>query len=760
MPAVRYSPERALGLGQRQREAALVFTGFGATVSQIILFREFLVGFYGSELSIGIFFAAWLFWVGAGSLFGNFIARRFKNLSSLLTLFLIAAPFFTVFQIVAIRFSRVVLSTPTGEYTPLFDLIWFCFAILSVGCMMWGILFTVGSKSLLAGHSAAWVGSNRGYLFESLGSAIGGILYSFILVRMFAPLQVLALTIFLGALTAAVLHTSDERTRRTGTIALVLLAVCFLFIVRPLVSLEREINERRWRTVNKSLTYVSSGDSKYQHLALLRLGGQHTIYTDGIPAFNIPNTHDAEVFVHSVMVHAGQLKRIAVLGGGFNGILQELLKYQVERVDYIEIDPAIIDIAMPVLPPGDIQSLREPRVRLIQEDARKWLEKTTESSDAIIVGVSEPSTASLNRYFTTEFYQKCRDRLNQGGIVVVSFPSSPDYLSDELKQLDASIYHTFKSVFANNLLVSGSRALLIGRKGDEPLVTAPDSLSSRFETAGISTQYFSPALFDEVFDASRREYVRGILESVQSPPINHDMNPVAYYFDMLLWNRFLKFNNRIFEKIGEPQVLLIVTALVLAAVGLISTARRQPVRRKKLMLAVIMVVGGLASMSAVLLILLNFQVTFGSIYEMVGAVVALNMLGLAGGAYLIGKVGREGNEMVLLRWSVLSVVAFLVALTPIMSALSNLRFLVLTLLLVFLAGGITGALYSSINRIFSRDSDSAGSVYALDVFGASLGSLLVFSILLPVLGSHGTCILLAVLLFSTGMIFRWTNSEV
>jgi len=172
------------------------------------------------------------------------------------------------------------------------------------------------------------------------------------------------------------------------------------------------------------------------------------------------------------------------------------------------------------------------------------------------------------------------------------------------------------------------------------------------------------------------------------------------------------------------------------------------------------VVGGLASMSAVLLILLNFQVTFGSIYEMVGAVVALNMLGLAGGAYLIGKVGREGNEMVLLRWSVLSVVAFLVALTPIMSALSNLRFLVLTLLLVFLAGGITGALYSSINRIFSRDSDSAGSVYALDVFGASLGSLLVFSILLPVLGSHGTCILLAVLLFSTGMIFRWTNSEV
>jgi len=165
-------------------------------------------------------------------------------------------------------------------------------------------------------------------------------------------------------------------------------------------------------------------------------------------------------------------------------------------------------------------------------------------------------------------------------------------------------------------------------------------------------------------------------------------------------------------------------------------------------------------MSAVLLIFLNFQVTFGSIYEMVGAVVALNMLGLAGGACLISKAGRERNEMILLRWSVLSVIVFLVVLTPIMTALSSLRFLLLTLLLVFLAGGLTGALYSSINRLFLRDSSSVGSVYALDVFGASLGSLLVFSILLPVLGSHGTCILLALLLFSTGMIFRWTNSKV
>lgn len=759
MPPVWNSAERALDLEKLRNGAALVYTGFGATVSQVLLFRDFLVGFYGNELSIGIFFAGWLFWVGVGSWLGNFFARQIKSLSSFLALLLISAPASTLVQILAIRFSRIVLGTPTGEYTPLFDLTWFCFALLSFGCMLWGMLFTLGSKSLLTSPSAAWVGSNKGYVLESLGSAVGGILYSLVLVRMFAPLQVLALTIFIGLLTATALQFAGTRTRKSATFVLILLAVCLLVGMRPLVSVENEINARRWGIVNESLTYVSSIDTKYQHLALLRLGDQHTIYTDGMPTYNIPNTYDAEIFVHTLMVHGYQPKNIVVLGGGFNGILRELLKYDVQCVEYVEIDPAIIDVAVSVLPREDILSLYDPRVRVIQEDARRWLEQAEGSFDVVIVGVGEPSTASLNRYYTGEFYQTCWGRLSRNGILVISFPSSPDYLSDELKQFNASIYHTFKRVFPNNLLIPGNRALLIGLKGNRVLLTAPDSLSAHFSMAGIPTQYFSAAMFEEVMDASRREYVRSALENVRSPLANYDMSPVAYYLDMLLWNRFLKVDNRLFEEIGKPEVLAAASVGMLGMVALSSLVYRRRASRRKFALAVMMMLGGLTCMSVSLLLFLNFQVTFGSIYEMVGAVVSLNMLGLASGAYLISKVGAGRNDKAVLAWSVIGLIALLIALTPLMTLLLELKFPLLTLLLVWVAGGVTGALYSSINRLFLRESDGLGSVYAMDVLGASLGSLSIFSIFLPVFGSQGACMLLAALIFSSGLIFRWTCSD-
>ena len=39
---------------------SLFYIGFGSILSQILLVREFLVSFYGNELSIGIIFACWL----------------------------------------------------------------------------------------------------------------------------------------------------------------------------------------------------------------------------------------------------------------------------------------------------------------------------------------------------------------------------------------------------------------------------------------------------------------------------------------------------------------------------------------------------------------------------------------------------------------------------------------------------------------------------------------------------------------------------
>ncbi len=50
---------------------AVVGGGCAATATQIIVLRECLALFYGSELTVGLVFFFWLFWTGAGSVVGG-----------------------------------------------------------------------------------------------------------------------------------------------------------------------------------------------------------------------------------------------------------------------------------------------------------------------------------------------------------------------------------------------------------------------------------------------------------------------------------------------------------------------------------------------------------------------------------------------------------------------------------------------------------------------------------------------------------------
>ena len=59
----------------------LLYIGFGSIVSQILLIREFIVSFYGNELSIGIILTGWLIWIGIGSAAGNRLLKTNLNTS-------------------------------------------------------------------------------------------------------------------------------------------------------------------------------------------------------------------------------------------------------------------------------------------------------------------------------------------------------------------------------------------------------------------------------------------------------------------------------------------------------------------------------------------------------------------------------------------------------------------------------------------------------------------------------------------------------
>jgi spermidine synthase len=622
------------------------------------------------------------------------------------------------------------------------DLLGFSFVVLSVGSFLWGLLFTLGAKSMALDHDKLWSGVNKAYVLESLGSVVGGILFSFVFATLLSSMQIVFLLVCIawGVVVWVVLG----KKRRFKILTLTTMAFVFFILLAPVRSLEQKVNAFQWSFINEKLTFVRSLDTKYQNLSLLSLENQYTVYADGRPAYIIPNTEDAELFIHTTMVQRPHAKRVLILGGGFNGGILEVLKYPVQEVDYVEIDPALIPFIEPVLNIQDQQALHDSRVRINVMDGRDFLRRQSSSFDFILMNVGEPTTASLNRFYTVEFFQQCYRSLHSDGIFALSFPSSGEYLADELKDLDASLYQTMKSVFMNILIIPGTHAVLIGTKTSVPFISQPDSLAHRYAAAGISAEYFSKYMFEELMPPDRIKFITNTLADTKNVRLNTDNNPVTYYCDLLLWNRFLQGNNLFFSSITPFWIFSAGGAASGFMLLLILLRRRQP--KKQCELAAIIVVCGMIGMALNLLYLLNFQEAFGSIYEMIGVMIAANILGLLFGTLAASKLFGNYKQNILLLAVLIALMGVVLLLPNLFNFLLFARRIPITLFVAILNGGLIGMIYGLVNRLYLHRSSHVGSVYAFDVFGSSVGALTTCSVLLPVLGLQGTAIFLALIL--------------
>jgi predicted membrane-bound spermidine synthase len=174
--------------------------------------------------------------------------------------------------------------------------------------------------------------------------------------------------------------------------------------------------------------------------------------------------------------------------------------------------------------------------------------------------------------------------------------------------------------------------------------------------------------------------------------------------------------------------------------------RRQPEKQRQTALAFMIAVCGMTGMALNLLLVLNFQEVFGSIYKMVGAMIAANMLGLALGTLIASRLVKKYKQKILLFTVLIVLVGVVILLPNLLNFLVIAQFIPLTLFMTIVSGGLIGMIFGITNRGYLHRLSHAGSMYAFDVFGSSIGALTTCSVLLPVLGLQGTAIFLALIL--------------
>ena len=133
-----------------------------------------------------------------------------------------------------------------------------------------------------------------------------------------------------------------------------------------------------------------------------------------------------EALVHPAMAGQGAPKNVLVLGGGDGMAVREVLKYpSVEKVTLVELDPHMTQLfsTQPMLRQLNADSLRSPKLTIVNADAFAWLEANPGAFDVIVVDFPDPTNFAIGKLYTSSFYRLIDEHLAASGYAVVQTTS-------------------------------------------------------------------------------------------------------------------------------------------------------------------------------------------------------------------------------------------------------------------------------------------------------------------------------------------------
>lgn len=130
-------------------------------------------------------------------------------------------------------------------------------------------------------------------------------------------------------------------------------------------------------------------------------------------------------------------KSILIVGAGTGNDAAGALRNGIESVTAVEIDPAIIEIGGELHPE---KPYSDPNVHVVNDDARSYFANTQDKFDVISFGLLDSHTttamtnARLDHYvYTVESFKQAKSRLNDHGIIVLSFEAEKLYIADRIR---------------------------------------------------------------------------------------------------------------------------------------------------------------------------------------------------------------------------------------------------------------------------------------------------------------------------------------
>lgn len=675
----------------------IVLSGFLSTSIQVLLIREISTVFHGNELQMAWVMSIWMFLTGCGALAGSRTQKlRLKPAAfeSILTI-LCMVP---ILLIVALNIAKNTIFSPGVLVSPLYFLI-IVIVILSPICLLSGMAFSF----LLRLSSADDRNYIKVYAFEAIGGIGGGIIVAIILIQWFSVLQ----SLLLIAVPVLLVLWLSGRSRMMGVYLVLSMALFLATIIFPI---DKLLKSQLFINQNVILTRESYNGN----ITITENAGQYSIYENGSMTITTENLVNSEEFVHYAMLQHPLPKKVLLISGGFSGMLEEILKYpSVVEIDYVEPNPALVEIvsAIKTLP-------TDRRINTILGDGRRFLLKTDKKYDVAILAIPDPTSLLVNRYYTNEFVNLLKQKLNKNAVAIYGHTTTVYYITNERIGTEAAIYNVLRSNFNNVEVIVGEKDYFVA---SDSIVT--NQVATLWNLRKIETRYVNAYYLNDEIIHQRGIYLKQNIDHKEI--VNSDSKPLPVFFHSL---QFLSlFSKLSWYLLVIPIVMLIIPAFFMNPVstGIYAT--------------------GFTASSVQILIMFAFQTFVGYLYTAIGLIIALFMAGLALGAFTCKRFSAIknnyiGNQLILLLIAGLFPILWYVLRATENGSIQVIMILGTTLILAV----FTGFQYViGTERRLENRTKSASLIYSADLMGSALGALAITAILLPLIGLTYSCLIIA-----------------
>ncbi|MBL7066751.1 MAG: hypothetical protein ISS29_02670 [Candidatus Marinimicrobia bacterium] len=725
--------------------SSLVLTvGIMATIGQLIFLRLVAQSFYGNEITMCIAIGHWLLWTGIGSLAGSTYLRNVDKSPRLLPLMI----FYSLFLVLcsySLLLIRRIFGIELSE-------------MIGLGrIFLWtGMLFMIPSflNGLFFPFLVRWVTDRKSqfpvhhvYIGEVIGSAMGGILFILLIRSGSNTLVLLHLTIGFYMIVAAMVILQ----KAVYKVLLLTGVVIIEFLLFQFVTPEAVI--KKWYPYRLR----DYRESPHQAISEAFYGGGITLFGNNEPIWNIGIIEDAEEKVHFGMLNHQAPQKALIIGVANADIYRQIQKYStLKSITVVQTDAVL----QKMIDAHSLQQADSMRVEVHIDDPLKFLKKTDQQFDVVLINIPLPVNAMWNRFYTVEFFRLLKRQMDNTAIVSMQFPGGETYLSDEHVAFLKIMENTVRNVFDQSCWIPGETVHLLA--SESPLNNRLDYFTGQLKNRDISNLYIQESYLWDRLSPQKIAFLENHLLANNNRQINTLQKPVGFYYDTLLWDQqtkgVLKSVYQYLDKTKPVYPGLFVIGLILIVI-IRFRVKKRPASILKLNMAVI----GFSIMSLESIVIIVYQSYVGALYLNIALLTTAFMAGAAMGAWRQRRSVQHIRFKQFLRLAVGLTIIIIVYAVLLLSQSVLLTFSIVHYVMLWLGGLVSGTIFPMLSYLVQKHESTklpsaSGSIYACDIIGSCLGIYLTSGIIIPVFGLSTAAVgligLLAVIITGNRWIFK------